>query len=174
MGIATCDKGLPAMMLALAGCADLPGIIVPGGVTLPAAGAEDAGKVQSIGARFAHGLITLEDGGGDGLPRMRYAGRRVPVPRHGGDRASRRRGVRPVPATQRARPIRRTGVVGHGAPIGAALVQLAANKTSLSAILTPAALENAMLVHAAVRRLDESPAPYPGDRARRGPPPADA
>src|SRR5262245_43722790 len=60
MGIATCDKGLPAMMLALAGCGDLPGIIVPGGVTLPAAGAEDAGKVQSIGARFAHGLITLD------------------------------------------------------------------------------------------------------------------
>ena len=56
MGIATCDKGLPAMMLALAGCRDLPGIIVPGGVTLPAIDGEDAGKVQSIGARFAHGL----------------------------------------------------------------------------------------------------------------------
>ena len=34
MGIATCDKGLPATMLALAGVADLPGIIVPGGVTM--------------------------------------------------------------------------------------------------------------------------------------------
>ena len=55
MGIATCDKGLPATMLALAGVSDLPGIVVPGGVTLPANGAEDAGKVQSIGARFAHG-----------------------------------------------------------------------------------------------------------------------
>jgi dihydroxyacid dehydratase/phosphogluconate dehydratase len=31
MGVATCDKGMPAMMLALAGCGDLPGIIVPGG-----------------------------------------------------------------------------------------------------------------------------------------------
>ncbi len=30
MGVATCDKGLPAMMMALAGCPDLPGIIVPG------------------------------------------------------------------------------------------------------------------------------------------------
>jgi dihydroxyacid dehydratase/phosphogluconate dehydratase len=60
LGIATCDKGLPAMMLALAGCGDLPGVIVPGGVTLPARGAEDAGKVQTIGARFVHGLIDLQ------------------------------------------------------------------------------------------------------------------
>jgi dihydroxyacid dehydratase/phosphogluconate dehydratase len=60
IGIATCDKGLPATLLALAGCRDLPGIVVPGGVTLPAIDAEDAGRVQSIGARFAHGLITLE------------------------------------------------------------------------------------------------------------------
>src|SRR5262249_41922337 len=60
MGVATCDKGLPAMMLALAGCTDLPGIIVPGGVTLPSMDAEDAGTVQSIGARFAHDMITLD------------------------------------------------------------------------------------------------------------------
>jgi len=53
IGIATCDKGLPATMLALAGCGHLPGIIVPGGVTLPAIDGEDAGKVQTIGARFA-------------------------------------------------------------------------------------------------------------------------
>src|SRR3954465_7055620 len=58
VGIATCDKGLPAMMIALAGCSQLPSAIVPGGVTLPALGSEDAGKVQSIGARDAHGLIT--------------------------------------------------------------------------------------------------------------------
>ena len=60
MGVATCDKGLPAAMIALAGCGDLPGIIVPGGVTLPAEGAEDAGTVQTIGARFAHGMISLD------------------------------------------------------------------------------------------------------------------
>ena len=61
IGVATCDKGHPAMMMALAGCAELPSVLVPGGVTLPAAGAEDAGKVQSLGARYAHGLITLEE-----------------------------------------------------------------------------------------------------------------
>ena len=60
LGIATCDKGLPAMMMALAGMRDLPCVLVPGGVTLPARDAEDAGTVQSIGARFAHGEITLE------------------------------------------------------------------------------------------------------------------
>src|SRR5437667_9426172 len=44
IGVATCDKGLPAMMMALAGARDLPGVIVPGGVTLPPAEGEDAGK----------------------------------------------------------------------------------------------------------------------------------
>src|SRR5208282_2547877 len=51
---------LPAMMMALAGMHDLPCVLVPGGVTLPPADGEDAGKVQTIGARFAHGQITLE------------------------------------------------------------------------------------------------------------------
>ena len=61
IGVATCDKGLPAMMMALAAQRDLPCVIVPGGVTLPPATGEDAGKVQTIGARFAHGEITLEE-----------------------------------------------------------------------------------------------------------------
>jgi len=61
LGIATCDKGLPAMMMAVAGLRDLSGVIVPGGVTLPATGAEDAGTVQTLGARFAHGLVTLPE-----------------------------------------------------------------------------------------------------------------
>ncbi len=61
MGVATCDKGLPAMMMALAGSLDLPGILVPGGVTLPPTQGEDAGKVQSLSARYARGQITLEE-----------------------------------------------------------------------------------------------------------------
>ena len=55
IGVATCDKGLPAMMMALAGMHDLPSVLVPGGVTLLPRDGEDAGKVQTIGARFAHG-----------------------------------------------------------------------------------------------------------------------
>ncbi len=61
LGVATCDKGLPAMMMALAGMHELPCVLVPGGVTLPPTVGEDAGKVQSIGARYAHGQITLEE-----------------------------------------------------------------------------------------------------------------
>jgi putative YjhG/YagF family dehydratase len=60
LGVATCDKGLPAMMLALAAMRDLPTVLVPGGVTLPPRDGEDAGKIQSIGARFAHGEMTLD------------------------------------------------------------------------------------------------------------------
>src|SRR5579859_4397730 len=61
MGVATCDKGLPAMMLALAGVGDLPCLLVPGGVTLPAEEGEDAGKIQTVGARFTHGKISLKE-----------------------------------------------------------------------------------------------------------------
>jgi xylonate dehydratase len=60
LGVATCDKGLPAMMMALAGARDLASVLVPGGVTLPPESGEDAGVIQTIGARYAHGLITLE------------------------------------------------------------------------------------------------------------------
>ena len=60
LGIATCDKGLPAMMMALASMHDLPCILVPGGVTLPPEEGEDAGRVQTIGVRFAHGEISLQ------------------------------------------------------------------------------------------------------------------
>src|SRR3981189_3667609 len=61
LGVATCDKGLPAMMMALAAMLDLPCILVPGGVTLPPTEGEDAGKIQSLGARFAHGTTSLDE-----------------------------------------------------------------------------------------------------------------
>jgi putative YjhG/YagF family dehydratase len=60
IGVATCDKGLPAMMMALAACPTIPCILVPGGTTLGPEDGEDAAKVQSLGARFAHGEITLD------------------------------------------------------------------------------------------------------------------
>ena len=61
LGVATCDKGLPAMLMAVAGLRDLPCVVVPGGVTLPAMNAEDAGTVQTLGLRFAHGLVSLSE-----------------------------------------------------------------------------------------------------------------
>ncbi len=60
LGIATCDKGLPAMMMALAGSPDLPTVLVPGGVTLLAEEAEDTAKVQTLAARFARDEISLQ------------------------------------------------------------------------------------------------------------------
>ncbi len=61
LGVATCDKGLPAMMMALAGTVDLPCVLVPGGVTLLPDEGEDAGRVQTIGVRFVHGELSLEE-----------------------------------------------------------------------------------------------------------------
>jgi xylonate dehydratase len=60
VGVATCDKGLPAMMMALAGAKHLAGVLVPGGVTLRSEEGEDTAKVQSLAARFAQGEITLD------------------------------------------------------------------------------------------------------------------
>jgi putative YjhG/YagF family dehydratase len=60
LGVATCDKGLPAMMMALAASHDLACVLVPGGVTLLPAQGDDAGRVQTIGVRFVHGELTLE------------------------------------------------------------------------------------------------------------------
>lgn len=60
LGVATCDKGLPAMLMALAGTPDLPTILVPGGVTLLAEEAEDTGKVQTLATRFARDEVSLE------------------------------------------------------------------------------------------------------------------
>ena len=60
MGIATCDKSMPAMMMALAEMRKMPTILVPGGVTLSPSEGEDAGKAQSVGIRYAHGEIAKE------------------------------------------------------------------------------------------------------------------
>ena len=61
LGVATCDKGLPAMMMALAAARNLSGVLVPGGVTLLPEEGEDTAAIQSVGARFARGQTTLED-----------------------------------------------------------------------------------------------------------------
>src|SRR4029079_19152917 len=149
MGIATCDKGLPATMMALAGTKDLPGILVPGGVTLPAIDGEDAGKIQSIGARYAHGLITVDEAATMGC---RACGTRGGGCQFLGTAATSQVVAEDVGLT---RP--HSARAPAGEPIwldmarrsARALVRLHAAGTPLSAILTPAALENAMLAHAA-------------------------
>lgn len=149
LGVATCDKGLPAMMLALAGCADLPGVIVPGGVTLPARGAEDAGKVQTIGARFAHGLIDLEHAAAMGCRACGSPG--------GGCQFLGTAATSQVIAEALGIALPHSALAPSGEPVwtdmarrsALALVRLAATGTPLSRILTREAVENALLVHAA-------------------------
>jgi xylonate dehydratase len=149
MGIGTCDKGLPAMMIALAGCGDLPGIIVPGGVTLPAEGAEDAGKVQTIGSRFAQGVITLEYAQEMGCKACGSSG--------GGCQFLGTAATSQVVAEGFGLTLPHSALSPSGEPIwydmahrsALALLRLKAQNIRLSDILTPAALENAMLVHAA-------------------------
>ncbi|MFT6864720.1 MAG: putative YjhG/YagF family dehydratase [Akkermansiaceae bacterium] len=61
VGVATCDKGLPAMLMALAASQDLPTILVPGGVSLLSEDTdEDLGRIQTIGARYSQGDISLD------------------------------------------------------------------------------------------------------------------
>jgi putative YjhG/YagF family dehydratase len=149
MGIATCDKGLPATLLALAGCRDLPGIVVPGGVTLPAIDGEDAGKVQSIGARFAHGLITRDEAATMGCRACGTPG--------GGCQFLGTAATSQVVAEAFGLTLPHSALAPSGEPVwldmarrsARALLRLSANKIPLSAILTPHALENAMLLHAA-------------------------
>lgn len=149
MGVATCDKGLPAMMIALAGLSDMPGIIVPGGVTLPSEDAEDAGTVQSIGARFAHDLITLEYASEMGCRACGSSG--------GGCQFLGTAATSQVVAEAFGLCLPHTALAPSGEPVwldmahrsALALLKLKAQSIPLSMILTSAALENAMLVHAA-------------------------
>ncbi|MEO7838191.1 MAG: YjhG/YagF family D-xylonate dehydratase [Anaerolineales bacterium] len=150
MGIATCDKGLPAMMLALAGMGDLPGIIVPGGVTLPADGAEDAGAVQTIGARFSQNMITLDYAAQMGCRACGSAG--------GGCQFLGTAATSQVVAEAFGLSLPHSALSPSGEPVwydmarrsALALLQIANSGIKLAHILTPKALENAMLVHAAL------------------------
>lgn len=149
MGVATCDKGLPAVMMALAGERDRPGIVVPGGVTLPSAGAEDAGQVQTLGARFAHGLIDLDYAAAMGCRACGSAG--------GGCQFLGTAATSQVVAEALGISLPHSALSPSGEPIwldmahrsALALVRLHDLGIPLASILNDAAVENAMLVHAA-------------------------
>ena len=149
MGIATCDKGLPATMIALAGCGDAPGIIVPGGVNLPADGAEDAGTVQTIGARFAHGMIDVNYAAEMGCKACGSAG--------GGCQFLGTAATSQVVAEALGMALPHTALAPSGEAVwldaarrsALALMNLKKRKLTLADILTPKALENAMLLHSA-------------------------
>ncbi len=149
VGIATCDKGLPAMMLALAGCSNLPSVIVPGGVTLPPKEGEDAGKVQSIGARYAHGEITLHDAAVAGCAACASPG--------GGCQFLGTAATAQVVAEAFGMALPHSALAPSGQPIwldiatrsAKAVRELSNRGLKLKDILTSASIRNAMVVHAA-------------------------
>jgi putative YjhG/YagF family dehydratase len=149
MGVASCDKGLPAMMMALAGQRKLPGVIVPGGVTLLPFKGEDLGRIQSLGARFTHGLVTLEEAAELGCRACGSSG--------GGCQFLGTAATSQVVAEALGLAVTHAALSPSGQPIWAdmarraarALMALDARKLTVADILTEDALHNAMVTHAA-------------------------
>lgn len=149
LGIATCDKGLPAMMIALAAQKSLPCVIVPGGVTLLPDQGEDAGKIQSLGARFAHGLITLEEASDLGCRACASPG--------GGCQFLGTAATSQVVAEAMGLAVMHSALVPSGQTIwldvarrsAHALIEMAAQNIVTGDIVTEDSIHNAMVTHAA-------------------------
>ncbi len=149
LGVATCDKGLPAMLMALAGTPDLPTVVVPGGVTLPPSNGEDAGKVQTLGARYAHGMVTLEEAAELGCRACASPG--------GGCQFLGTAATAQVVGEALGMSLPHSALAPSGEAVwrdlavrsAGALVGLAARKLTTRSILTDASIRNAMTVHAA-------------------------
>jgi xylonate dehydratase len=149
IGVATCDKGLPAMMLALAGMHDFPCVLVPGGVTLLPDEGEDAGRVQSVGARYAHGEITLEDAADNLCRACASPG--------GGCQFLGTAATSQVIGEALGLSLTHSALAPSGHPIwldmarrsARALLHLEETGLTMSRILTDASIRNAMVVHAA-------------------------
>jgi len=149
LGVATCDKGLPAMMMALASMRDLPSLLVPGGVTLPPSNGEDTAKVQTIGARFAHGQISLQEAA--------EAGCRACASPGGGCQFLGTAATSQVVGEALGLSLPHSALAPSGQPIwldmarrsARAVANLADRGIAIKHILTDAAVRNAMAVHAA-------------------------
>jgi len=149
LGVATCDKGMPAMMMALAGLRNLPSVLVPGGVTLPPAVGEDAGTVQTIGTRFAHGLISIEEAA--------EAGCRACATPGGGCQFLGTAATAQVVSEALGMSLPHSALAPSGQPVwldiakrsAAALFDLDARGLCSADLLTEASIRNAMVVHAA-------------------------
>jgi putative YjhG/YagF family dehydratase len=149
LGIATCDKGLPAMMIALAAQKSLPSVIVPGGVMLLPEQGEDAGKIQSLGARFVHGLITLEEASDFGCRACASPG--------GGCQFLGTAATSQVVAEALGLAVTHSALAPSGQEIwldvakrsARALMEMSAQNLNTGDILTEDSIHNAMVTHAA-------------------------
>jgi putative YjhG/YagF family dehydratase len=149
IGVATCDKGLPAMLMALAACHDLPTVVVPGGVTLPPTNGVDAGAAQTIGARYAYGQLSLEEAADLGCRACASPG--------GGCQFLGTAATSQVVAEALGLTVPHAALAPSGQPIwtdvatrsARAAARMVASRTTTAAIVTDAAIRNAMVVHAA-------------------------
>lgn len=149
LGVASCDKGLPAMMMALASEHDLPTVLCPGGSTLMPTDGEDAGTIQTIGARFAYDEITLEDAACKGCHACASAG--------GGCQFLGTAGTSQVVAEGLGLCLTHSALAPSGTPIwveiakasARALLNLKDKGITTKDVLTDKAIENAMIIHAA-------------------------
>jgi len=149
LGVATCDKGLPAMMMALASSHDLPCVLVPGGVTLLPIQGEDAARIQTIGVRYVHGEITLQEAADLGCRACASPG--------GGCQFLGTAATSQVVGEALGMSLGHSALAPSGHPIwldmatrsAAALMQLEERGIRMRDILTDAALHNAMATHAA-------------------------
>ncbi|NUM47113.1 MAG: YjhG/YagF family D-xylonate dehydratase [Anaerolineales bacterium] len=149
LGIATCDKGLPAMLMALAAQHTLPCVLVPGGVTLLPEQGEDAGKIQSLGARFAHGLISLEEAADLGCRACASPG--------GGCQFLGTAATSQVVAEALGLAVPHSALAPSGQPIwldvakrsARALIEMVSHHHTTRDILTEESIHNAMVTHAA-------------------------
>jgi putative YjhG/YagF family dehydratase len=149
IGVATCDKGMPAMLMALASAADLPCVIVPGGVTLPASDGEDAGAVQTIGARYSRGLLSIAQASQLGCRACGSAG--------GGCQFLGTAATSQVVAEALGLAPTHSALAPSGQEVwrdiavraAHCVMELEHRKISTKDIVTPASIRNAMTVHAA-------------------------
>ncbi len=149
LGVATCDKGLPAMMMALASAGSLPAMLVPGGVTLLPESGEDAGKVQTIGARFAQHQITLEYAADVGCRACASPG--------GGCQFLGTAATAQVIGEALGLSLPHTALAPSGHPVwldaarrsARALLRMHELQMGVAGVLTDAAVRNAMVLHAA-------------------------
>ena len=150
IGVATCDKGLPATMMALASQHDHPTVLIPGGVTLPPAHGEDLARIQTIGARFANDELSLEDAAELGCRACASPG--------GGCHFLGTAGTSQVVAEALGLALPHSALAPSGEPVWEEMARQSARAVlrqrelglATRDILTDKAVENAMAVHAAV------------------------
>ena len=129
--------------------------------------------MQTIGVRFTHGELTLEQAAEAGLPRVRIARRRLPVPRHRRDRTGRRRSAWHVAGALRAGAVRasRSGSTWPAAPPSRSSAWRSAGSRCVD-ILTDAAIAERDGDACRLRRIDQPRPARARDRPRRRPAPA--